>query len=270
MLIAMDELVERLAAWVGAHHGRAHELTRGATGLEIAAVEQRLGVSFPEGLRALYRWTGAGTEGGPAIMNNRHVVALDTLAETREMLNGYVADGTFHRKGWWHEAWVPFLSNGASSYLCWDPKGSFAEYGGVRGQILEYWNKDPDRNIVAPGFDTWLTLFVESLEEGVWTYDPTGWNVDDEPSFTRYVARRYPTYPKTAIALGDKRAPLSPPALGAVLTKPVRAYSASSSFTLGERIAHPKFGEGVVQAVNAPGKVTIQFVDQRRVLVAKR
>lgn len=28
--------------------------------------------------------------------------------------------------------------------------------------------------------------------------------------------------------------------------------------------------EGVVQAINDPGKVTIQFADQRRVLVAKK
>ncbi len=236
--------------------------TPGATDAEIAIVEQRLGATFPDGLRALYRWSGGGPADGPAIMNNRNILPLDTVASTREMMNGFVDDGTFHRKDWWHKSWVPFLHNGASSYLCWDPDGSFAEAGGVRGQVIEFWNKDPDRNIMAPGFDAWLTLFVESFEEGIWTYDATGWNVDDEPSFSRFIARRYATYPKTAIALDSKQVPAS--------TSPVRDYSASSTFTLGERIKHPKFGEGVVQAINDPGKVTIAFADQRRVLVAKK
>lgn len=266
----MDEVVARLAAWMHAHHGRSGELTRGATDAEIAAVEQRLGVTFPDGLRALYRWTGGGADDGPAIMNNRNVLPLEHLATTREMMNRYVDDGTFHRKDWWHKAWVPFLHNGASSYLCWDPKGSFGEYGGVPGQVIEFWNKDPDRNIVAPGFDAWLTLFVESFEEGVWTFDPVGWNLDDEPAFNRFVARRYATYPKAAISLDGKKATVTKPAAGADLTKPVRDYSASSTFALGERIKHPKFGDGVVQAINDPGKVTIQFADQRRVLVAKK
>lgn len=266
----MDELVARLGAWMRDHHGRASKLTRGATDAELAAVELRLGVTFPAGLRALYRWSGGGSDEGPAIMNNRNILPLEQVVPTREMMNGFVDDGTFHRKDWWHKSWVPFLYNGASSYLCWDPKGSFAEAGGVPGQVLEFWNKNPDRNIMAPGFDAWLTLFVESFEEGIWTFDPTGWNVDDEPSFNKFIARRYPTYPKTAISLDGKKAPAAPRTTGADLTKPVRDYSASSMFTLGERIKHPKFGEGVVQAINDPGKVTIQFADQRRVLVAKK
>jgi len=266
----MEELVARLAAWMRAHHGRADTFTRGATDGEIAAVEERLGVTFPDGLRALYRWSGGGSENGPAIMNNRNILPLETVASRREMMNGFVDDGTFDRKHWWHKSWVPFLHNGASSYLCWDPAGSFAEAGGVPGQVIEFWNKDPDRNIMAPGFDTWLRLFVESLEEGIWAFDPTGWNVDDEPSFGKFIARRYATYPKTAISLDGKKAPAVPKGTVADLTKPVRAYSASSTFTLGERILHPKFGEGVVQAIGDPGKVTIQFPDQRRVLVAKK
>lgn len=266
----MDKLVARLAAWMRDHHARASTFTRGATDTEIVAAEQRLGVTFPDGLRALYRWSGGGSDEGPALMNNRNILPLDQVVSTREMMNTYVDDGTFHRKDWWHKSWVPFLYNGASSYLCWDPKGSFATAGGVPGQVIEFWNKDPDRNIMAPGFDTWLTLFVESFEEGIWTYDPTSWNVDDEPRFNSFIARRYPTYPKVAISLDGKRAPAVAPTTGADLTKPVRDYSASSAFTLGERIKHPKFGEGVVQAINDPGKVTIQFSDQRRVLVAKK
>jgi cell wall assembly regulator SMI1 len=111
----MDQLVARLAAWLREHHGRASELTRGATDAELAAIERRLRVTFPDGLRALYRWSGGGTAEGPAIMNNRHIVPLDTLVSTIEMMNGFVDDGTFSRKDWWHKSWVPFLHNGAGT-----------------------------------------------------------------------------------------------------------------------------------------------------------
>jgi hypothetical protein len=142
----------------------------------------------------------------------------------------------------------------------------------VPGQVIEFWGKDPERNMMAPSFDAWLPVFVESFEQGIWTFDPKGWNVDDEPSFNKLLARRFASYPKTAISLDGKQGPASRgvPWATADTTKPVRDYSASASFTLGERIKHPKFGEGVVQAINDPGKVTIQFADQRRVLVAKR
>jgi cell wall assembly regulator SMI1 len=269
---ALDELVAQLAAWMHEHHGHAATFTRGATEAELTAVEQRLGVTLPDGLRALYRWSGGGTDEGPTVMNNRYIEPLGTLVSTREMMNGFVEDGTFDRKDWWHRSWVPFLHNGAGSYLCWDPKGSFAEAGGVPGQVIEFWGKDPERNMMTPSFDAWLTVFVDSFAQGIWKYDPEGEGVEDDGRFNQFIARRYGTYPKNAIAVDGKKAPAASgvPWATADLTKPVRDYSASSTFTLGERIKHPRFGEGVVQAVNAPGKVTIQFADQRRVLVAKR
>ncbi len=59
------------------------------------------------------------------------------------------------------------------------------------------------------------------------------------------------------------------PAVAADLTKPVRTYRASEKFEVGERVDHPSFGQGVVEAAE-PGKVTVFFGTGRRVLVQSK
>ncbi|MBA3542405.1 MAG: hypothetical protein H0T79_22505 [Deltaproteobacteria bacterium] len=56
------------------------------------------------------------------------------------------------------------------------------------------------------------------------------------------------------------------PAVAADLSKSVKTYRASESFTVGDRVDHPSFGQGVVE-VSEPGKVTVFFATGRRVLV---
>jgi hypothetical protein len=56
------------------------------------------------------------------------------------------------------------------------------------------------------------------------------------------------------------------PAVAADLSKPARSYRASESYSVGERVEHPNFGQGVVE-VSESGKVTVFFGSGRRVLV---
>ena len=56
------------------------------------------------------------------------------------------------------------------------------------------------------------------------------------------------------------------PLVAADLSKPARAYRASEHFTVGERVEHPNFGQGVVE-ISESGKVTLFFGSGRRVLV---
>jgi hypothetical protein len=55
------------------------------------------------------------------------------------------------------------------------------------------------------------------------------------------------------------------PAVAADLSKAVRAYKASEKFVVGERVEHPTFGTGVVEAAD-PGKMTVFFAVGRKVL----
>jgi hypothetical protein len=54
--------------------------------------------------------------------------------------------------------------------------------------------------------------------------------------------------------------------VAADLERPARAYRASELFQIGERIEHPTFGDGVVEARTEPGKMTVFFKSGRKVL----
>ena len=49
-------------------------------------------------------------------------------------------------------------------------------------------------------------------------------------------------------------------------SKPVRDYRTTARFEPGERIAHVKFGEGVVQRETGPGKIEVQFGHELKLL----
>jgi hypothetical protein len=53
-------------------------------------------------------------------------------------------------------------------------------------------------------------------------------------------------------------------------TKPARPYASSASYALGERIAHPTFGVGVVAGSPGAGKVDVMFPAGPRVLAAAK
>lgn len=57
------------------------------------------------------------------------------------------------------------------------------------------------------------------------------------------------------------------PAVAADLTRAVRTYSALERYEIGDRVEHPVFGQGVVEAMPEPGKVTMFFAVGRKVLV---
>jgi hypothetical protein len=50
------------------------------------------------------------------------------------------------------------------------------------------------------------------------------------------------------------------------LKRPVRQYSMTASYEPGDRIAHPKFGEGVVESCPTPSKMLVAFQTGRRIL----
>jgi hypothetical protein len=74
--------------------------------------------------------------------------------------------------------------------------------------------------------------------------------------------------PKTgAKPRARKAAEPAPPAVAADLSRPVRRYSPGETYTPGDRINHPSFGQGIVESSPGAGKIQVVFPDgQRRVL----
>jgi hypothetical protein len=56
------------------------------------------------------------------------------------------------------------------------------------------------------------------------------------------------------------------PQVAADLSRPVKPYRFDGEFSPGDRLEHPKFGEGVVEMTSEPGKMQVFFADGRRVL----
>jgi hypothetical protein len=54
------------------------------------------------------------------------------------------------------------------------------------------------------------------------------------------------------------------------LSRPVRPYVFTESYSAGDRLEHPTLGEGVVQGLAGPGKVNVLFGDRKAVLVHER
>ncbi len=50
------------------------------------------------------------------------------------------------------------------------------------------------------------------------------------------------------------------------MSRPPRAYAFRDTYEPGDRIEHPKFGDGVVELLAEPGKMQVFFPDGRRVL----
>jgi hypothetical protein len=60
------------------------------------------------------------------------------------------------------------------------------------------------------------------------------------------------------------------PQVAADLSKPSRTYSPRDKFAIGDRVEHPSFGSGVVEATPEPGKMTVFFAAGRKVLVHEK
>lgn len=56
------------------------------------------------------------------------------------------------------------------------------------------------------------------------------------------------------------------PMVKADTSRPLRPYRYSDTYQPGDRIEHPKFGHGVVELCNEPGKMQVFFAEGRRVL----
>ena len=75
---------------------------------------------------------------------------------------------------------------------------------------------------------------------------------------------------RTARATGRSTRKPAPALVEADLSKPVRPFRTTDTYAAGERVKHPAFGAGVVQAVKGPSKVEIQFDAGPKVLVHGR
>ena len=129
---------------------------------EIAALEVKYETTLPNDVKELYLWkNGQQYDHYEAFANNSMFEPLENVLNSAQELTGSIGY-EFLFKNWWNVHWLPLFSNGGGAYICYDTEGTFT---GNKGQILEYWNSDNDRNIIAPDLPTLLKVINTYYQE---------------------------------------------------------------------------------------------------------
>ena len=158
----VEELIGRMDRWLAANRPDYYALLQpGATDAELDAFEAQFLLKLPAAFRALYRWRSGQWSSKP-IQMNRTFLTLEEVRSTKAELDGMIGYD-FEDPKYWRRGWVPFLHNGAGSYLCLD---LVAEDGGHPGQLIGFWKRDEDRPVEFPSVEAWLANLVASMENG--------------------------------------------------------------------------------------------------------
>jgi cell wall assembly regulator SMI1 len=183
----------RIERWLAAHAPVILEsLQPGATVEEILRIETYLGVTFPEAVRESYLIHNGQSQNVVGLMGEWELLSLDGVRGDWETWK-YLFDGGDFKglevvpadtvvASWWHPKWIPLTTNYCGDHHCLDMTTAA---GSGTGQIISLLHDDPRRQVVAPGFENWLTGFADDLESGAYTYsDECGELVktDDDPS----------------------------------------------------------------------------------------
>jgi hypothetical protein len=106
--------------------------------------------------------------------------------------------------------------------------------------------------------------------------DP-GWSYDEQGAVLNAPPRIAPAWEATAGRVRPRAKPRPKKPTAPVdqivepdLSRPVRPYALTESYEAGDRIAHPKLGDGVVQGTAGPGKIRVRFDDKNSLLVHER
>jgi cell wall assembly regulator SMI1 len=148
---ALDELLRK-------HRSQYYaQLNTPLTATEISALEAKYEVRIPAEVIALYSWKdGQDYDCSDAFVNNSMFIPLEAVLATAHEFNGMIGTD-FEAENWWNENWFPIFHNGGGDYICYDSEGTFT---GERGQLIEFWHADADRNVIAPSLGAFLEKLV--------------------------------------------------------------------------------------------------------------
>jgi cell wall assembly regulator SMI1 len=157
-------LINRMDRWLAANRPAYYALLQPGLGnAALDAFENRFSLKLPEAFRDLYRWRNGQTAGSSApLQQNRTYEMLEEITRAKTELDSLIGSD-FDDPKYWRRGWVPFLHNGAGSWLCLDLA---AEDGGQIGQLVAFWKRDEDRPVEHPSVEAWLAALVTSMENG--------------------------------------------------------------------------------------------------------
>ena len=195
----MERLIARLDAWLKEHRTAYYAaLQPGLSGHRLREFERDIGFDVPDAFKELYAWrNGQDPKCSAALQHNRMFMSLEDVLDRHGMMNELLEGGEFEDEMWWSPKWVPFLDNGGGDHQCIDMGGAF---GGIGGQVINFWHDWKSRSIEYPSLEKWLEVFVASLEAGLWRDAGGDLHPIDEEKWERFLAEMNPGFPIKAYA----------------------------------------------------------------------
>ncbi|MBW9158491.1 SMI1/KNR4 family protein [Clostridium tagluense] len=155
----MEKILERLDSnLIKVRAGFYPNLNNPLKESEIRSLEEKFNFTIPDDLKKLYQWkNGQSDDCYDSFVNNSMFMSLeDALDSAKELTSMIGLD--FDVDNWWNENWIPIFHNGGGDHICYDISGIFT---GQKGQLIEFWHADNDRNVIAPN----LKAFIEAINE---------------------------------------------------------------------------------------------------------
>jgi len=147
-----NDPLARLDRWLAQHRRRYHQgLRRGATGLELSALEALLKRPLPPELRTLLAWHNGQTDDFLGhFEQDWDLLSTEQIAAAQQDLPAEC---------------IPLLADDNGDYLCLDTR----ELG---PPVKAFWSGKPTPETVAPSLTAWLSDFATAVERGAYQEDP--------------------------------------------------------------------------------------------------
>jgi cell wall assembly regulator SMI1 len=170
----MDNIWKRIEKWLEQNAPDINaDLAPGASDAALAAAATAFGATLPEEMANSYRIHDGARGGAPPLFGDWRLLSLAAAVKAWKSITPPTDDETSDdvedvaapqiKAEWWNPQWIPVASNSSGDFLCVDLDPAKA---GTRGQIISYYHAEPRRELIAAGFEQWLSAFAVDLERG--------------------------------------------------------------------------------------------------------
>ena len=149
-----------------------------ATDKEIKALEAKLKISFPEGLKSFYKIHNGQKAQTHGILPSGVLLSLEEIWKQYSIWSKLVNSGTFDNRtsepetriknDWYNLKRIPITHDGSGNRLCLDLDPSEE---GIYGQIITMEHETPDRDIVAESLEKWIEKVIHEFQNGKYRFD---------------------------------------------------------------------------------------------------
>ncbi len=164
---------KRIEQWLEENYqGGPSFMADGASDDALAAAEEEMGLTFPEGFKQWLRLHD-GQQKSVGVIGGWRFLSLSEVVSCWRFLTEHLDAGEYEdfeaegdgkvRADGWNRAWIPFLAGPAGDHYCVDLQ---PDARGREGQVLIWWHDWEDRSVQAASFEDWLAAQAEKFASG--------------------------------------------------------------------------------------------------------